>query len=95
MTGFGREMKSDERVREAVVFLSKPPLPANWRFPYRILFAGAVASLPRDYRRLLGLRRPAWPAITVTRVFLWLVAQLTGPVSQSERFARQRLSRAR
>jgi uncharacterized protein (DUF2236 family) len=93
LAAFTREAKPDERVAEAVRFLRRPPLPKELRFAYRLLFAGATASLPRSYRRLLGLRRPLWPAITVTGLFLKLVTAMLGTQIPSERFARQRLAR--
>ena len=42
-------LKSDERVAEAVRFIRHPPLPKPMLPAYRVLFAGAVASLPDDY----------------------------------------------
>lgn len=70
-------LRRDERVDDAVRFLRRPPI-AGSGLAYRILFAGAVASIPREFRRLLGLRRAWWPAITATRVLLasagWVLA---------------------
>lgn len=78
-------LRRDERVDEAVEFLRTPPLPGTG-IAYRILFAGAVASLPVEYRRLLGLRRAWWPAITGTRFILWVVARaLAGSPNPSAR----------
>lgn len=86
-------LKSDDRVAEAVRFIRKPGLARGMRPFYWILFGGAVASIPRQYRRLLGLRRPWWPAITLTRCVLWLVGKLLGTSSTSEVAARRRLIR--
>lgn len=93
MATFLAEAKPDERVREAVRFLRRPPLPRELRWPYRVLFAGAAASLPQKYRRLLGLRRPPWPAITATRALIAFVRWRSGAITPSERFARERLVR--
>ncbi len=60
---------------------------------YRILFAGAVASLPNRYRRMLGLRRPWWPAITATRLMLAAMRVVLGTESSSMRFTQLRLAR--
>lgn len=87
------DAKPDERVREAVRFLRRPPLPKEWRRPYRILFAGATASLPRRYRSLLGLRRPPWPAIAATRMLIAIVREASGERTPSEKFARSRIAR--
>ncbi|WP_354568504.1 oxygenase MpaB family protein [Glaciihabitans sp. UYNi722] len=86
-------LKSDERVAEAVRFIRSPGLTRGMMPAYRILFAGAVASIPADYRRLLGLRRPWWPAITATRAVLALAGKILGTSSTSEVAARRRLAR--
>lgn len=86
-------LKSDERVAEAVRFIRNPGISPGMRPAYRILFGAAVASIPREYRRLLGLRRPWWPAITLTRAVLSLVGSILGRSSTSEVAARKRLAR--
>jgi uncharacterized protein (DUF2236 family) len=86
-------LKSDERVADAVRFIRKPGISRGMRPAYGILFAGAVASIPREYRTLLGLRRPWWPAITLTRAVLAFVGSILGRSSTSEDAARKRLAR--
>lgn len=93
MIDFLEAAKVDDRVVQAVGFLRKPGLPGITGRVYPILFGGAVASLQPRYRELLGLRRPWWPAITSTRVALWVAERLLGPVSPSERNARARIAR--
>jgi uncharacterized protein (DUF2236 family) len=93
MTAFLGEAKPDERVAEAVRFLRRPGLPGLTGRLYPILFGGAVASLDPHSRELLSLRRPWWPAITLTRVLLALAARALGRVSPSERNARARIAR--
>lgn len=88
-------LRRDERVDEIVRFLRHPPLERAMRLPYAILFGGAVASLPKEFRRLLGLRRPWWPAITATRVALRVVERVLGQKSTSEDAAQRRLARLR
>ncbi len=90
---FTVDLKSDERVAEAVRFIRNPPLRRSMLPAYRILFAGAVASLPREYRERLGLRRSPLPAIWGTRAVLGLVQTLLGPTSTSEDAARSRIAR--
>jgi hypothetical protein len=80
-------------VLDAVKFLRRPPLLPGARFGYRLFFAGAVASLPSEYRRMLGLRRPWWPAMTATRIALRAMAALLGRPSSSETAARVRIAR--
>jgi uncharacterized protein (DUF2236 family) len=90
---FGPELVSDVRVADALRFIRKPPLHRSVMPGYRVLFAGAVASLDPQYRRLLGLRRPWWPALTATRIVLAVLAWLLGRPSSSEVFARKRIAR--
>ena len=86
-------LKSDERVAEAVRFIRNPPLRRSMLPAYRVLFAGAVASIPREYRDLLGLRRSRLPAVSVTRFVLRFVGFVLGTESTSEAAARSRLAR--
>lgn len=86
-------LRRDARVDEAVRWLRRPDLGRGVGPGYRILFAGAVASLPPRYRRMLGLRRPWWPAITATRVMLAGMRLLLGSESSSVRYTRMRLDR--
>ncbi|MFU8945696.1 oxygenase MpaB family protein [Mycetocola zhadangensis] len=88
-------LKSDERVREIVSFIRNPPLSPAMMPAYRILFAGAVASIPREYRVLLGLRRPLFPAVTATRLLLAAVRRILGRSSTSEEAALRRIARIR
>lgn len=90
---FEPELSADERVRDIVRFLRRPRLPWLVGLVYPVLFAGAVASLPAHYRALLGLRRPLWPAFTANRMLLAGMRVALGPVSPSERAARERIAR--
>jgi uncharacterized protein (DUF2236 family) len=86
-------LKSDERVAEAVRFIRNPPLrPAMMPF-YRVMFAGAVASIPREYRDLLGVRRSLLPVVWTTGAVLGGVRFLLGQSSTSEDAARARIAR--
>ncbi len=90
---FLRGAKVDDRVVETVRFIRRPGLPGLTGWLYPILFGGAVASLDSRYRRLLGLRRPWWPAVTLTRLVLATGERVLGRVSPSERQARRRVAR--
>ena len=88
-------LRSDERTRQVVAFLRRPPLPGATKFAYRLLFAAAAVSLRPEYRRLLGLRAgPRWIIVPVTRVALRLIKLAVGPESPVEQAARDRLKRA-
>ncbi len=86
-------LRVDERVREALTFLTKPPLPPSTRIPYAIMVGGAIASMEPYYRDLLGLRKPWWPAVGLTRVVLWLTGAVLGTESTSRRRAMERIRR--
>jgi uncharacterized protein (DUF2236 family) len=95
LEGFKRSgvLEAGDRVREAIRFLRSPGLRPAMMPVYRVLFAGAVASLEPDYRAMLGLRRPWWPAATATRVALWGMGRVLRGGSGSEVAARSRLAR--
>ena len=95
LADFGPALASGERVAEAVRFIRRPPLRRAMMPAYRVLFAGAVASLPGEYRRMLGLRRSPLPVIAATRIVLRTVALVLGRSSTSENAARARIARLR
>lgn len=86
-------LKHDERVEETIAFLRTPPLRRSMMPFYRVMFAGAVASIPDEYRNVLGLKKPLWPAKQATGLILGLLRWLLGPTSTSEDAARVRLKR--
>ena len=86
-------LRRDDRVDEAVRWVRRPPLGAGVGPAYRVLFAGAVASLPDQYRELLGLKRPRWPAIALTGMALAVMGRLLGSESSSLAYTRRRLDR--
>lgn len=94
MRSFDTHLRYDERAAEVARFLRRPPLPFALRCVYPILFGGAVATMPGRYRNALGLERPRWPAVTLTRGVLALAALVLGRTSPSERAARARIARA-
>jgi uncharacterized protein (DUF2236 family) len=93
LDAFLADARPDERVAEAVRFIRRPGLPGMVGLLYPILFGGAVASLARRERELLGLRRPWWPAVALTRLVLAVGVRRFGRMSPSERHARARLTR--
>jgi uncharacterized protein (DUF2236 family) len=89
------ELRRDDRVDDVVRFLRTAPFTGVMRIAYRVLFAAAVASLPRSYRRLLGLRRSPLPVVTLTRIVLAVSAKALEEGPRAQDFARQRLRRLR
>lgn len=84
-------LRGGEQVDEVVRFLRNVPLEGSLRFGYRILFAGAVATIPREYRRLLGVRRSWLPVVTATRVVLHFAQRGLGAGPRAHDMARLRL----
>jgi uncharacterized protein (DUF2236 family) len=82
------------QAREVVRFILSPPLPLAAQPAYRVLAAGAVATLEPRQRELLGLRAfPQRPTYAVTGALLATMGLALGPMSPSERAARRRLDR--
>ena len=86
-------LKHDERVEETIAFLKKPPLRKSMMPFYRVMFAGAVSTIPQEYLDYLGLKKPRWPAKWLTGVILKCVRIVLGPSSTSEDAARRRIAR--
>ncbi|MBW8026448.1 DUF2236 domain-containing protein [Clavibacter michiganensis subsp. michiganensis] len=91
-------LRADERTRETISFLREPPLRASMLPAYRVLFAGAVASLEPRYRQLLGLDRASFgpiplPALASTRVMLGVAGRVMGEQSTSHEAALKRIAR--
>jgi uncharacterized protein (DUF2236 family) len=87
------ELRRDERVDEVIRFLRRPPFTGAMGVAYRVLFAAAVASLPRRWRKLLGLRRTPLPVVTTTRVVLAISQRALGAGPRAQDFAHRRLRR--
>ena len=95
LQNFEPVLRADSRVKEAISFLTKPPLPPLARIPYAILVGGAITTIDSRYRKMLGLSRPWWPAHSMTRLMLWLIGLTLGTESTSRKRARERIERAR
>ena len=86
-------LRADDRVREALTFLTKPPLPRLARLPYAILIGGAIVTIDPEYREMLGLKKPWWPASFLTRVMLTIISRTLGTESTSRKRAQERIER--
>ena len=95
LASYRGQLRRDARVDDVVRFIRRPPLSPTLRRAYGILFAGAVASLPVEYRRLLGLRRAWWPAKTLTGLALRGAGSALGRGPGSRDFAMERVRRLR
>lgn len=89
-----RLVVSDD-TREVIRWLRRPPLPPMARAVYALLFQSALASLPPEYRRMIGLRAlPLRLLQPVTTGFLKLLRTAIGPGGPLEDAAIARLKRA-
>ncbi|MCR2809313.1 MULTISPECIES: oxygenase MpaB family protein [unclassified Microbacterium] len=88
-------LKTDARVLDVVRFIRTPPLAKGMIPPYRVMFAGAVASLDPLHRRMLGLPRPGFLAVPATGAVLRTARSLLGERSTSEDAALARIARLR
>ncbi|SDH12788.1 oxygenase MpaB family protein [Microbacterium pygmaeum] len=86
-------LRSDERVADVVRFIRRPPLARGMMPAYRVLFAGAVASLDPLHRRMLGLGGPSPLAVPATGAVLRTIRVVLGEQSTSEQAARSRIAR--
>ena len=86
-------LRADDRVRKALTFLTKPPLPRLMRLPYSILVAGAIITIDPQYREMLGLKKPWWPASSLTKIMLIIIGRTLGTESTSRKRARERIER--
>ena len=98
MAAFDPELRSSPTVEEVVKFLRRPPLPRNQMIGYRVLFAGAVASLEPRHREMLGLREPRLgpfklPVHGPVKLVLRVIRFGLGDMGPSERSARERIAR--
>ncbi|MCU0751761.1 MAG: DUF2236 domain-containing protein [Akkermansiaceae bacterium] len=81
--------------RDVIRWLRRPPLPPLARAVYSLLFQSALASLPPEYRRMIGLRAlPMRLLKPVTTGFLKLLRTAIGPGGPLEDAAIARLQRA-
>lgn len=92
------DLRRDDRVDEVVHFIRRAPLRRSLKPSYRVLFAGAVASLEPRFQDLLGLHPLRLgplplPVIGATRIALNGAGGLLGPQTAGELAARKRLEK--
>ena len=67
--------------------------PLQERLLAALVLAAAVATIPRRFRRMLGVRRSILPVVTGTRVVLAVAERSLGSGPRAQDFARRRLAR--
>ncbi|KNC19341.1 hypothetical protein AC792_07125 [Arthrobacter sp. RIT-PI-e] len=98
LAAFDAELRDSEQVQEVLTYIRRPPLPRSQRLGYRILFAGAVATLEPRHRELLGLKVPSLgpvplPIRTAVRLVLGVIRLGLGPEGPAETAAKNRIRR--
>jgi uncharacterized protein (DUF2236 family) len=89
------QLTANADTREVVRFIRRPPLGRGVLIVYAVLFRAAVATIPREFLDLLGLKtEPLWLWRPIVRALLTLTRWGVGPHSPIEDAARDRLRRA-
>jgi uncharacterized protein (DUF2236 family) len=92
---FRSKLVVTEKTKQVIHWIRKAPLPALAKPVYALLFHSALASLPDEYRTMIGIRSwPLWFTRPVTTTLLRLMRVSIGPESPIEDAAKARLKRA-
>ena len=95
MDDFRPQLIVSAETADVIRWLRRPPLPLASRPFYALFFQAALASIPRDYRRMIGIRSaPLWLLRPVVTTVLILMRWAIGPESPIEDAAIERLKRA-
>jgi uncharacterized protein (DUF2236 family) len=95
LEGFKPLLVVTEKTKQVIHWIKKAPLPAVAKPVYALLFHSALASLPADYRAMIGIRSwPLWFTRPVTTTLLRIMRASIGPESPIEDAAKARLRRA-
>lgn len=87
-------LATNETTKRVVEFIRKPPLSRTALIAYDRMFDGAVASIPADLQKMLGLRgKSINVAGPITRGLLRAMRLALGPISPLEVAAIDRLKR--
>jgi len=87
-------LATSETTKRVVEFIRKPPLSKTAMLAYSRMFDGAVASIPKEFQEMLGLKgKPLKFVAPVTRGILRSLRLALGPSSPLEDVAIKRLNR--
>ena len=88
------QLRVDEKARSVISWIRNAPLPRAAKPAYRLLFHSALATLPKDFRQMIGIRSyPLWILRPITAFLLVLGRKAIGPDSPIEDAAKARLQR--
>ena len=89
------ELAVNDDTRDVIQWLRNPPLPRSARPVYALLFQSALASLPAEHRKLIGLKSlPLSVLRPITTTLLKSIRLAIGPENPLEDVAKARLQRA-
>lgn len=92
---FKPKLVVNDMTREVLRWLRRPPLPIASRPFYALFFQAALASIPTEFRKMIGYRAlPLWFLRPVTKFTLRAMRIAIGPESPIEDAAKARLVRA-
>jgi uncharacterized protein (DUF2236 family) len=95
LADFKSKLVVNQDTKDVIKWLQRPPIPVLARPFYALFFQAALASIPLEYREMIGLRSlPLWFLRPVTTSVLRLMRLSIGPESPIEDAARARLIRA-
>jgi len=95
LAAYRDELAVTDETRDVIRWLCHPPLPLASRPVYALLFQSALASLPDDLRRMIGVRSlPLKVVGPATRGLLQAISFAIGPDNPVEEAAIARLRRA-
>ena len=88
------ELAVNDDTRDVIQWLRNPPLPISARPVYALLFQSALASLPAEHRKLIGLKSlPLCVLRPITTTLLKSIRLAIGPENPLEDVAKARLNR--
>jgi hypothetical protein len=95
LENFYTQLSVTEETKNVIRWIRKAPLPLLAKPVYVLLFHSALASLPGNYRSLIGIKVwPLWLTRPLTTTLLRVMRWAIGPESPIEDAAVKRLKRA-
>ena len=96
LRNFDSRITVTDKTLEVIHWIKNAPLPRAAKPVYKLLFHSALASLPAEYQKKIGLRSyPIWLLRPLTTNLLRLMRFAIGPDSPIEDEARKRIQRAK
>ena len=95
LESFKPKLVVTDQTKSVIHWIKNAPLPPMAKPVYALLFQSALASMPADYKSMIGLKSlPLWFTRPVTTSMLRLMRLAIGPESPIEDAAKARLRRA-